>query len=360
MTELVEVTKVPTPTRVPTEIPQPTATPVPPSPTPSATATNVPPTATPTASAEPTATSTAPPEPTRPKPTPTPEFSGKLVFQTTIGGVFYTIHADGSGLQRVTDGADPIWSPDGQQIAFVRWRDPRGVWVVDTRDGNEWRAFDWSETRWPSWSPDGARILFSRQQGGRTDEVERCFWGFCFTFPAHPHWKLGIVRQSDEDFREPPASRFSLAPMWSPDGDRIVYDDEQGLRVQSEDGEVSYLITHDARDTSPAWSPNGKRVAFTRRQHDHWEVYVVDADGRNPRRLTDTAKQPDGDLGNSAAPAWSPDGQYMAFFTDRSGKWEIWVMRADGSDQRPMFPEKLDHLPLEYSSVAERAISWTR
>jgi Tol biopolymer transport system component len=40
---------------------------------------------------------------------------------------------------------------------------------------------------------------------------------------------------------------------------------------------------------------------------------------------------------NNAAPAWSPDGQQIAFMTDRSGKWEIWIMNADGSNQRPMF-----------------------
>ena len=365
-TKVAEIANTATPTQTPTETPLPTDTPVPPSPMPTNTATPEPAMPEPTASPALTVTFTPLPKPTRspPKPTAIPAFGGKLVFQTTIGGDFYSINADGSGLQRITDGTDPVWSPDGKQIAFVRWRDPRGVWVIDT-DGGEWRAFDWSEARWPSWSPDGARILFSHQKGGRTDAVERCFWGFCFTFPAHTQWKLGVIRLSDGDFREPPASRYSLAPIWSPDGERIIYDDEHGLRVQNEDETISYLITHDARDTSPAWSPDGARVAFTRRQHDHWEVYVVDADGRNLRRLTDTPIKPDGEPGNSAAAAWSPDGQYLAFFTDRTGKWEIWVMpvrcgpELSGVGPVPMFPGVLDHLPLEYASVAERAISWT-
>jgi TolB protein len=192
------------------------------------------------------------------------------------------------------------------------------------------------------------------------EESERCFWGFCFTVPAHPHWKLGVVRLSDGDFREPLASQFSLAPEWSPLGDRIVYADEQGLRVQSEDGEFSHLITHDANDTGPAWSPDGNRVAFTRRQHDHWEVYLVDADGRNLARLTDTPWKLGGKVGNSAAPAWSPDGQYLAFLSDRSGKWEIWIMQPNGVAQRPMFESALDDLGLVYAHLGERAISWTR
>jgi TolB protein len=362
-TELAQGSESPTPAQTATLSPTllPTPTEIPPSPTPTFTATPVPATPTPAATAAPTASSTPTPRPvrTKPSPTPTPALPGKLVFQTTIGGDFYVINADGTGLRRITDGADPIWSPDGQQIAFVRWRNPRGVWVVNADGSGERRLFDWNEARWPSWSHDGSRILFSRQHGGRPSQA-KCFWGFCFTIEGRPYWRLAVVRLVDEDFREPPSAFISLAPIWAPEEDRIVYDDQHGLRIQSEDESVSYLITDDARDTSPAWSPDGQKVAFTRRQHDHWEVYVVDVDGRNLKRLTDTPKKPNGEVGNSAAPAWSPDGQYIAFLTDRTGRWEIWIMRPGGKGQRPMFDLELDGLPLEYAHVAERAISWTR
>jgi len=295
-----------------------------------------------------------------PKPAVISEPAGRLVFQTTVGGDIYVINVDGTGLRRVADGLDPVWSPNGQEIAYVRWQEPRGVWVVDTGSGNEWRAFDWPEARWPSWSPDGGRIVFSRQHGGRTEEVEKCFWRWCFTLPPEPHWKLAIVRTADGALTEPPCSEFSRAPAWSPLGDRMVYADGQGLRVQSEDGELSYAITDDPRDTAPVWSPDGSQVAFVRRQHDHWEIYVVDADGRNLRRLTDTPRKPGGDLGNSVAPAWSPDGGYVAFFTDRTGEWNIWVMRAGGGEQRPMFDGALDGLSLEYGYIDDRPLSWTK
>jgi TolB protein len=126
------------------------------------------------------------------------------------------------------------------------------------------------------------------------------------------------------------------------------------------------LITSDPQDTSPAWSPDGRRVAFVRRQHDHWETYAVDAGGRNLRRLTDTPGTQDGGQGASArpgdsvAPAWSPDGAYIAFLTNRSGKWEIWVMRADGSQPARLFAAELEGLPIEYAYVSERALSWIR
>ena len=362
-TEVAEAEAEPTatPSLEPTSSPEPTPEPtLTPSPEPTATTE---PTLTPSPeptlapSPEPTATKSAP----KPKPpaATVPEFEGKLVFQTTIGGDFYTINADGTALQRITDGVDAVWSPDGQQIAYTRWREPRGVWVVDAADpASERRVFDWSAARWPSWSPAGNEILFSRDTGGRP-ESERCFWGFCFTIPGKAFWHPGFVSPADGSFHEPPAPKLVLAPDWSPDGEQFVYTGEHGLTIQTLDGEVSWQITDDPRDTGPVWSPDGSKVAFTRRQHDHFEVYVVNADGSNLRRLTDTPERPAGEPGNSAAPAWSPDGKHLAFMTDHGGAWQMWVMAASGGGAKPLFDTALDGLTLEYSSVGERAISWT-
>ena len=388
------MTAIPLPTRTATEIaetgtgrnaPDPTEnageTPAPepeltPTPEPSPSPTRVPstPTSSPTAGAVPD--TPAPTKRPATKPTAVPQFTGKLIFQTTVGGDFYVIDAGGKkdgryDLRRITDGIDPAWSPDGQQIAFTRWREPRGVWVVSVDDpSGERRVFDWSEARWPSWSPDGEQILFSRQHGGK-EAQEICFWGQCVTIPAQPYWRLGIVNPGDGTFAEPPGPYIAQAPTWSPDGEWFVYAGEKGLVAQDLAGERVAQITDAARDTGPVWSPDGKRVAFTRNQHDHWEVYVLtfggDAhSGGSLTRLTETPERPDGQPGNSAAPAWSPDGKHLAFLTDRTGKWEIWVMAAPGSklvgarDSRPMFGSELDGLALEYSFGGERALSWTQ
>jgi Tol biopolymer transport system component len=62
---------------------------------------------------------------------------------------------------------------------------------------------------------------------------------------------------------------------------------------------------------------------------------------------------------NSAAPAWSPDGRYLAFLTDRAGRWEIWVMAADGTNPRPLLPPELQAgLSLAYHGVNERMLNW--
>ena len=108
--------------------------------------------------------------------------------------------------------------------------------------------------------------------------------------------------------------------------------------------------------------------ATTYRQTDHWEVHTVNADGTGRVRLAETPttvlinEQLSGQpvhSWNNAAPSWSPDGKQIAFLTDRTGQWEIWVMNADGSNQRPLVPARaLGGKQIRYDGVNERVISW--
>jgi len=76
---------------------------------------------------------------------------------------------------------------------------------------------------------------------------------------------------------------------------------------------------------APAWSPDGQRIAFESNRNRNWDVYSMRADGSDVRRLTD-------DPHFDGSPRWSPDGRRIAFTSDRAGSLDIWVMSAaDGS-----------------------------
>jgi len=93
-----------------------------------------------------------------------------------------------------------------------------------------------------------------------------------------------------------------------------------------------------------------------------YDIHRLNADGSGRVRLTDTPLWVTGrelERWNNVAPVWSPDGAYIAFLTDRSGRWEVWVMNADGANPHPLFPDAVnDQLPIRYDFNDERVISW--
>ena len=98
----------------------------------------------------------------------------------------------------------------------------------------------------------------------------------------------------------------------------------------------------------PSWSPDGQYIAFSSnrdsrdsRDSDH-EIYVMGSDGSDPRRLTDNSA-------SDQSPSWSPDGQHIAFSSSHDGNYEIYVMGSDGSDPRR----------LTDNSASDQSPSWS-
>jgi Tol biopolymer transport system component len=239
--------------------------------------------------------------------------TGLLAFASDRGGG-WAIYTAPPGLERDThpvpgtSGAyGPAWSPDGDRIAYVGGADA-DVFTIGVEGADPERLTDDPEADWdPSWSPDGRRIAFASFRDGDAD---------LYVMGADGR---NVVRLTDGPERDE-------APDWSPDGTRIAFQRDGAVYVVDADGSEPREIA--PRGGSPAWSPDARRIAFvgTSTNGPLGDVYVMNADGSDVARLTDAP-------GADYAPAWSPDGLRIAFVSVRDGNDEIYVMNADGTDQ---------------------------
>jgi TolB protein len=119
-----------------------------------------------------------------------------------------------------------------------------------------------------------------------------------------------------------------MAPAISPDGTRIAFRSGQDIYVMNIDGtERRRLTDTPAYESHPDWSPDGTQITFVTERDGNREIYTMHADGSNPQRLTN-------DPADDLRPDWSPDGTQILFNSERDGNFEIYVVGTDGSNLR--------------------------
>jgi Tol biopolymer transport system component len=248
-----------------------------------------------------------------------------LIYKYQSSEQICIMNADGSAYHRLTteDGVRHWYSslaPDGRSIVYSQYREDNvyEIYELTLADGVVARLTDRLGTlTGPEISPDAKSIVFMR-------------------------WTLASNQEQvwlmDRDGSNP-RSVFKgkgWDPTWSPDGTRILFasdiDGSNQLYVVNLDGTGLHKITNlPALRGRSDWSPQNEIVTYS---GDSWkrELFLMNADGSDVHQIS-----PPG--GNSQGPAFSPDGQWIAFtaYFDRMNDdngCEIYVIRTDGSDLR--------------------------
>jgi hypothetical protein len=265
---------------------------------------------------------------------------GQTVAFVRDGGEngIYLVDIDGSNERLIFSGrarlSSPKWSPDRQ-------------WILFTRSDDAYHCYELGPSCiTPPSSPDGREITIPGAE------------------PTTRYWyNLARVDRDGNNYRDIASLTSARAADWNEAG--IVYQSDAGLQITTDtpDAENQLVIFDYLKPyyNDPDWQPQGGRIVYMGKEASHWELFAVNPDGSGKRALTRPATTVVDEIPSNVAPAWSPDGQHIVFLSNRTengeaGSWRLWVMEADGSNPRPL---PID-LEINYTFGGEQAVSWAR
>jgi tricorn protease len=268
------------------------------------------------------------------------------------------------------DGMDswPMWSQDGH-IYFVSDREGNGltnVWRVNEKGGKaeQVTSFKAGDVRWPAMSADGKVVVFEHEFGVWKLDVA--------TRKASPI-KLDIAAETQENPVETREFNSQLDDYGlAPSGRRIVLSIHGEIfTAPTDDGDLRQITDSPWRDKGPEYSPDGKWIAFISDRSGREEIYVIASDGAGePQKITDldtlkfsyswspnskeiaftgsdsklrkyaleskqTVELASSRYGNVSAPAWSPDGKWIAFSkADQTRNADVYLVPSAGGEER--------------------------
>ncbi len=242
----------------------------------------------------------------------------------------------------------------------IRLRQPsatgrrRKIWVMDYDGFNQHHLTSYkSISTTPRWSPDNTKLAFTSYASGNPEI-------YLFSF------------ETNHRIPFPNYKGLNTTPAWSPNGSKIAFCSSMGgnpdIYISDANGyNLQRLTFSTGVNVSPTWNPKtGNELAFVSDRSGSPQVYIMSSDGTNLRRMTTAAVG-----GDASAPAWSPNGLFMAFHwrVSETGTYDIYIMEIAtgriiqlthdaGRNEHPTWSPDGRHIAFEPTRSGTRQV-WT-
>lgn len=251
-------------------------------------------------------------------------FGSQIAFSSRVGRFkeLFVMDMDGGNVRQLTDdrglAVSASWDPWGKNLVYTSYRNRvPDLFTIDvgSRAVEQLTRTDALEIG-AHYSKQGGKILASRMAGDRSSIL--------------------LLNQDGSVYQKlVESSGIEVSANWSPNNDKIVFVSNRGggpqIYVMDAGGNNPQRISFVSSNycTSPAWSPKGDRIAFVCRADGGFNIFTSNPDGTDAQQLTSS--------GSNEDPDWSPDGRYIVFSsTAGRGVFNLALMRADGSNIRKL------------------------
>ena len=172
-------------------------------------------------------------------------------------------------------------------------------------------------------------------------------------------FKFSVNRRRSFPLMMGPRGAINVEPSIHPDGRRIAFSSDRGGKVMLYEmnrygDKLKQLTFVGSYNSSPDWSPDGNSLVFSGYSKGRFDIFIMNTSGpRKTRRLT-TARKANGRWANNESPSFSPDGRHIVFTSDRSGVSQLYIMNIDGSNLRRITFDRYQYKSPKWSPLIKK------